>query len=371
VAALVAGVAQLAWHCARRHGETRHPPFAVTLAAWPRCLRILLPDDSRHFGVVIVWLRHYEALLPAGAPPCHLALAPRPGCAGVARRRRPFTHLEPRPLLALRNPLKMKRDTLFFGALLVGTAFLFIGASAHAQATIDQTKALAGNALPGDAPGFPVTISQRGSYKLTSNLVVPAGVGGILVTASDVSIDLNGFAITGANTCSGFGATVVCTHSGSAAGIEAAAGVTDVQVRNGAVDGFEKAGMWLNQRSTIDRVKARFNSGYAIVVRADSSVGNSVVERNLFGGVFIEGGMVFDTIASGNRDNGIVVYNTADGALLRNNVAAYNGLIGLKAEALRVTFMDNQANKNGGQNAAYNPATSAMLPGNVCNGGAC
>ena len=58
VAALVAGVAQLAWHCARDHGELRRPPFAVVLAAWPRCLRILLPDDS-HFGVVIAWLRHF------------------------------------------------------------------------------------------------------------------------------------------------------------------------------------------------------------------------------------------------------------------------------------------------------------------------
>jgi len=85
VSALVAGVAQLAWYCARRHGETRRPPFAVTLAAWPRCLRILLPDDSRHFGVVIVWLRHFETLLPSGAPPCHLVLAPRPGCASAAR----------------------------------------------------------------------------------------------------------------------------------------------------------------------------------------------------------------------------------------------------------------------------------------------
>jgi len=248
----------------------------------------------------------------------------------------------------------------------------FAGSSAHAQATIDQNKAVNGSVTPGDAPGFPITLSQRGSYKLTGNLVVPAATGAILVTASDVSIDLNGFTITGANTCSGYGATVACKNTGSAAGIEAAAGVTDVQVRNGTVDGFEKAGLWLNQRSTVERVKSRFNKGYAIVVRADSSVGNSLVERNGIAGVYSEGGLVFDTIASGNGSYGIVVANPADGALLRNNVATHNGIHGLSGQAIRITYMDNQANKNGQQNiASGNLATSALLPGNVCNGGAC
>jgi hypothetical protein len=45
----------------------------------PRCLRVLLPDDTRHFGVVIVWLRHFESLLPCGAPSCDLVLAPQGG----------------------------------------------------------------------------------------------------------------------------------------------------------------------------------------------------------------------------------------------------------------------------------------------------
>ena len=38
---------------------------------------------------------------------------------------------------------------------------------------IDQKTALAGKVTAGDAPGFPVTISQAGSYKLSSNLVIP------------------------------------------------------------------------------------------------------------------------------------------------------------------------------------------------------
>jgi hypothetical protein len=82
-AVLLAGVAQLAWHCARRQSALALPPFAVALAASPRCVRVLLCDDSRHFGAVITWLRHFEMLLPLGAPTCHLVLPPRAGCAAT------------------------------------------------------------------------------------------------------------------------------------------------------------------------------------------------------------------------------------------------------------------------------------------------
>src|SRR5262245_44146183 len=47
------------------------------------------------------------------------------------------------------------------------------------------------------AGGFPHTISQPGSYKLSGNLAVPAGVNGIYISASNVTLDLNGFTISG------------------------------------------------------------------------------------------------------------------------------------------------------------------------------
>jgi len=40
---------------------------------------------------------------------------------------------------------------------------------------INQSVALSGNVTPGDTPGFPVTISAPGSYRLSSNLIVPDG----------------------------------------------------------------------------------------------------------------------------------------------------------------------------------------------------
>ena len=71
---------------------------------------------------------------------------------------------------------------------------------------INQTCALTG-CFSGDAAGFPVTLSETGSYRLTGVLTLSdSDETGILVTADDVSIDLNGFGIQGPNQCTGGGA---------------------------------------------------------------------------------------------------------------------------------------------------------------------
>src|SRR5262245_56442078 len=107
---------------------------------------------------------------------------------------------------------------------------------------INQVAVFAGGITPGDTPGFPATLSQAGSYRLTGNLDVTKmqngnpqpnseNVTAILVAADDVQIDLNGFAIIGPVTCSGNPTT--CTpSSGTGSGIEDQ-GVHRVTVRNG------------------------------------------------------------------------------------------------------------------------------------------
>ena len=54
---------------------------------------------------------------------------------------------------------------------------------------------------PISSPSY--TISTSGSYYLTTNLVVPGGNNGILITASNVRLDLNGFGILAAGTSAG------------------------------------------------------------------------------------------------------------------------------------------------------------------------
>ena len=70
---------------------------------------------------------------------------------------------------------------------------------------IDQSHALAGGITPGDAAGFPVTISQPGSYRLSGNLIVPdMNTTAIVITADGVTLDLNGFSIMGPVVCTEF-----------------------------------------------------------------------------------------------------------------------------------------------------------------------
>ncbi len=70
---------------------------------------------------------------------------------------------------------------------------------------INQASALAGGVTSGDLPGFPVTLSESGSYRLTGHLQVSVGKDGINVAADDVWLDLNGFSVLGPNTGTGIG----------------------------------------------------------------------------------------------------------------------------------------------------------------------
>jgi len=46
------------------------------------------------------------------------------------------------------------------------------------------------------AGGFPYTLAQPGSYKLSGNLAVPANTNGIVIAVNNVTLDLAGFSIT-------------------------------------------------------------------------------------------------------------------------------------------------------------------------------
>jgi len=63
---------------------------------------------------------------------------------------------------------------------------------------INHTCAVQTGRFAPNAGGFPLLITNPGSYRLTSNLTLPdENTIGILVNADDVTIDLNGFAVIG------------------------------------------------------------------------------------------------------------------------------------------------------------------------------
>jgi hypothetical protein len=214
---------------------------------------------------------------------------------------------------------------------------------------INQQKALAGGvngSLVADPPGFPVTITQPGSYRLTGNLSVDQNTTAILIPGSTqrVSLDLGGFAIEGPNACSGApGASVTCTYQTSAAGIDAdAAG--SVTVRNGRIAGMGGRGVILgvdgliedievasngvggalaNPRGSVRRVRAVSNALYGIAARV---VSDSEARLNQTGIALLEGtGAVSGCVLEQNADNGIVGSIFGSGALISRNTIRSNG----------------------------------------------
>src|SRR5262249_23789179 len=88
-----------------------------------------------------------------------------------------------------------------------------------------------------NAGGFPLKITAPGSYKLFSNLVVPANADGILIQSNDVTLDLNGFTIAGGVVCDAGGFTCSPTPTRDTTGVQAILNSTSnifgVTIRNG------------------------------------------------------------------------------------------------------------------------------------------
>jgi hypothetical protein len=80
------------------------------------------------------------------------------------------------------------------------------------------------------AGGYPYKITKPGSYRLSGNLTVPSGVNGIQILVSNVTLDLNGFTISGAVTN--------CAGPCFVTGVTVGAVVSGVVVRNGLITGF-------------------------------------------------------------------------------------------------------------------------------------
>lgn len=184
-------------------------------------------------------------------------------------------------------------------ALAVGLAGFGMSCGyAQAQTLIDQNKALAGGITPGDTPGFPITLSQPGSYKLTSNLTVPAGMDGIVMAVDGITLDLNGYTIAGPIVCTRTGSTVSCPVSGYTSGVRAelySTGIGSV-VRNGSVKGF-KYGVWLEYGRAEQLVLSHNYSGLTSNRAVEAS---HISARMNEIGMSVSGGVVQGLAASDN-----------------------------------------------------------------------
>jgi len=221
-------------------------------------------------------------------------------------------------------------------------------AFADGEILITQAKANTGNVTPGDAPGFPVTLSLPGSYILAGNLQPPANKAGISIANHRVTIDLNGFQLNGA--------------AGANTGIYGA-DFDSATIRNGTITGFAAHGIYTTgDLWIVENMRVVENGVYGIHVGGFySSVRGSTVSGNSGTGIASGGrSLVEDSNVSANGGAGI---ENNSGVILGN---AITGNVGIGIDGSAVTGHGN--NTLVGNNGGGSQVTAAIqLHPNLCS----
>jgi len=170
---------------------------------------------------------------------------------------------------------------------------------------INQTCAVNTGCFTGDPPGFPVLITETGSYRLTGNLVVTNPSLSILdIRADHVTIDLNGFAILGPQVCDV--GNCASTGQGSAIGsFNVTPFPVNTTVVNGTISGF---------------------NGCVVLFAARVHVQRLAISHCTVAGILVgDHGLVLDNRVANVRDSGI---NMGANTAFRDNVVTNADLSG-------------------------------------------
>jgi hypothetical protein len=210
---------------------------------------------------------------------------------------------------------------LFFAALL---AFAPFALAVDGVVLINQSTSV--NGLPGcPHSGFPIAICKSGSYRLAGNLNVSnVNTSGINITADEVTLDLNGFALTGPVTCKKFTSPLQCSGKGTGIGIFT--NNDNITVSHGTVRGFGLIGISLG--------------GFGILLE---DVHVQYIGDPNRGGIGVEDGTITRCTASFNAGSGM------GGVSVNINLstASYNGGPGIQGSGV-ATVSNNTVRGNGG-----------------------
>lgn len=254
---------------------------------------------------------------------------------------------------------------------------------------IDQDCAVNTGCVTGDSAGFPVTITEPGSYRLIGNLSVPdATTGAILIEADDVTLDLEGFAIQGPVDCTGEPVTD-CSPIGeftSHSGVRVFGG-DNATVRNGTIRGMGFSGLLCNATEcTVIGIRAISNAQTGISVANDGVIRGSIANSN--GNVGIEGGsgLYADNLARANGGDGFsITAIDPNGAVVRGNTSVGNGSEGIRCnhcslvqnvmienQGFGANFLDQVAYgqniiRNNDSGTIANSANGVEVDGNLCD----
>jgi parallel beta-helix repeat protein len=203
---------------------------------------------------------------------------------------------------------------------------------------------------------------QPGSYRLTSNLNTDSAVETVVrIVDSHVTVDLNGFTISGPNVCSGM--PLVCTALGGGAAVDVLG--TGVVVRNGIVLGMGNYGISLGSGNHVDAFLVASNGDHGIVGQHNSMITGCRVERNRFIGIaFLGGNLIRGNIVHGNGTTGI--FTDGGGSLITDNTVTSNPTLGgsfaTGDASARNVFGGNAIEASGGTQIEMNLCGSSACP---------
>jgi parallel beta-helix repeat protein len=147
----------------------------------------------------------------------------------------------------------------------------------------------------------PTTIDQSGSYMLTADIFIPGSVGvGIAITASDVTLDLNGHSITAPGNLTGAGVRIVNAQNVTVRNgniVNALMGAVSMNSSNIRFEGLsirstglppsapppEIGILLVHTRNAMVVNNMIFNSALGVFVRGSRSFGNRISNNNITG----------------------------------------------------------------------------------------
>ncbi len=244
------------------------------------------------------------------------------------------------------------------------------------------------------------TISRPGSYKLYHNYTVSSGHG-IIITASNVTLDLNGF---GAISTANASLTAPAPGPNGTRGITVS-GARNVEVRNGRVSGFNAMVTVTNSENVrINGLQVSGNNlapsggptetGITLVNSHGCDIlNNSITSVNL--GLFVRGGgsggnRIMKNVISGgtiagnnllgicyNPDGGATAAGPRGDSIYNNHIARYGFAVAMSSGSVSNMFNDNTLasytgafreptafSAQGGTNVEFDN-TSVLLPAPV------
>lgn len=224
---------------------------------------------------------------------------------------------------------------------------------------------------------FPVVIDEPGSYVLTSNVTVSTDVNGIVINASDVTLDLNGHAIIGPGSGSGNGIYAYGKHNITikngmvrdfgGSGIDFAGLYPSTNVPNFSVEDITaicNGGHGIEaSRSTITNCTARYNGNYGIG-GFYSTITNCTATHNSSHGIYATSSTVKNCTAYSNGKDGIY----ATSSTITDFTANYNSSNGIYASNSTVTNCVANKNKGDGIKVSYCAVRNCTMFGNEGTG---